>query len=130
MHFIYWIHLDLHTDPFTLGYIGVTSDLHTRTKSHISALENGRHSSIGLQEAFDNIRSKLKISTLLYDDKDSCYEYEYILRSNPNIGWNNSPGGFGNLKSYENSTRKLVNIDLLETREFRVIPKIRRGVLA
>lgn len=82
MAILYWVHLPEHTDIFTQGYVGVTSNAHRRFTSH--------------KHKFKEYSNSLISSTILIADKSYCYLIEQKLRLEKNIGWNKSRGGYRN----------------------------------
>ena len=88
---VYWIHLDIHIDPYSQGYIGVTINFDRRIKSHIRSAKKCAHLNEHIQQ---NILSdNIKIDILHEDEESICYEYEKKYRPELNIGWNIAKGG-------------------------------------
>lgn len=85
-HVVYWIHFPEETDPYTQGYIGVSSNFTTRLKAHIAG-----HGNSNVYEAFKIDRAIIEI--MLESDEESCYNEEASLRPSPFIGWNFAEGG-------------------------------------
>ena len=84
MAVLYWIKLPEHDDMLTQGYIGATTNLVKRLKSH--------------KHRFKEIWDKIIVKTILMADIDYCYMIEQKLRPMRNIGWNKSIGGYRNNK--------------------------------
>lgn len=82
MAILYWAKLPEHTDIFTQGYVGVTTNISKRTRGH-------RHK-------FKSVKESLIIQPVLIADTKYCYEIEEKLRPTKNIGWNKSVGGYKN----------------------------------
>ena len=86
---VYWIRHKDHTDMFSQGYIGVSTDIKRRWADH----QSGTNSKI-LQNAikkygWDNLIKEV----ILLSKEKFCYEIEYKLRKTPLIGWNLVIGG-------------------------------------
>lgn len=82
MAVVYWVHLPEHTDIFSQGYVGATTDLAKRTRSH--------------KHKFKDLWDKLVVDTILVAESAYCYLIEKKLRPSRNIGWNKSQGGYRN----------------------------------
>lgn len=81
-HCVYWLHVSSEQDMFTEGYIGVTSNLKKRMRSH--------------KHRYKNIWDNVILETILIGSKDYCYSIEKKLRPTRHIGWNCANGGFKN----------------------------------
>ena len=81
-HCVYWLHLSDEQDMFTQGYIGVTSNIKKRMRSH--------------KHRFKHIWNNIILETILIGSKDYCYSIEKKLRPIRHIGWNCANGGFKN----------------------------------
>jgi len=93
MSYVYWIHLEHHTDYKTQGYIGVAQNPIKRLSKHKTLSKNNKHSNRVLS---DMLKSENCLMTLLYEGTDSdCYIREFDLRPDYRIGWNVCPGGEG-----------------------------------
>jgi len=103
MAYVYWIHLDNHTDYYNEGYIGVSTDHEKRFKDHIYLLENDRHENVHLTRAYKKYDKALVKSILFEGSENECYAYEFKLRSNKNIGWNIAEGGSAPPKMFNNT---------------------------
>jgi hypothetical protein len=79
---LYWLRLPEHTDVFTQGYIGVSSDMTKRLRSH--------------KHKFKKLWAKIIAQPLVISTKEYCFNLEQKLRPTRNIGWNKSIGGFRN----------------------------------
>jgi len=82
MAIVYWAHLPEHTDMFNQGYVGVTTDLNRRIRSH--------------KHKFKAYADQLIIDTVLVAEKSYCYVIEKAIRPIRNIGWNKAIGGYRN----------------------------------
>jgi hypothetical protein len=82
MAVVYWAHLPEHIDMFNQGYVGVTTDLNRRIRSH--------------KHKFKAYADQLIIDTVLVAEKSYCYLIEKAIRPIRNIGWNKSMGGYKN----------------------------------
>lgn len=91
LHYVYWYHLEEHTDKFTQGYIGVTVNLHVRHRTHMQ--KTPQRVSI-LNKAFKKYgEQKIKRTILFTGTKKAAYSLEKILRPTETIGWNLAIGG-------------------------------------
>ncbi len=79
---LYWIRSEQDSDFFTQGYIGVTTDLAKRLRSH--------------KHKFKDIWESLKLQILVIGEKDYLFELEKKLRPHKNIGLNLARGGYKN----------------------------------
>jgi len=76
---LYWIHLPEHTNPFTEGYVGVTSrTIEKRLQEH--------HRERDLPDG-------CVITQITTGDKSFILEMENTFRPEPDIGWNRRSGG-------------------------------------
>lgn len=92
MAFVYWIHLPEHTDMFTEGYIGFTSNSpEIRYKEHLISAKNS--SLYPIHRAINKYKDRLILQTLVSGDNDYCLELERKLRPERNLGWNIAIGG-------------------------------------
>ena len=91
---VYWIHLKEHTDIFTEGYVGVSTDYNIRFINHRSELKCNKHDNIHFQRAY-NLYGKENFiwDILLYGEQDFCYKIEEKLRPIKYIGWSINKGG-------------------------------------
>ncbi len=81
---VYWIHYLDQTDPKNEGYIGISTQLSTRIKSHISRNPHMKH-------RIDNgavVTVLHEVSTL-----SDAAKFEQEYRPEDNIGWNLIKGG-------------------------------------
>ena len=93
MAFVYWIHLPEHTDMFSEGYIGFTSQtVAERWQEHQDATFY-RNSPLTINNAIRKHGDKLLVTTILEGDTDYCLDVEYKLRPMPNTGYNIAIGG-------------------------------------
>jgi hypothetical protein len=91
---VYWIHLEEHTDIFTEGYVGVSTNYRERWKTHKYYLKRNKHENSHFQNAYNLYGLKnLIFDTVLIGTEDYCYEVERKLRPEKRIGWNIEPGG-------------------------------------
>lgn len=78
---VYWIKSKEHTDFLTQGYVGVTTNLEQRMKSHKK------------QKKYLWRRFDICIEVLLVGGEEFCYEIENKIRPTERIGWNKNAGG-------------------------------------
>ena len=84
--FVYWIYYPtLHTNINVEGYVGVTSNIKARFKSHKNNKSNWT--------VRDSIKNGAIINCIFQGTENACYELEQQLRPYPNIGWNLVAGG-------------------------------------
>ena len=79
MAVVYWLRLAKHTDVFSQGYVGVTSCIKKRLRSH--------------KHRFKEIWNKIVVEQLVISTEDYCFSIEQKLRPSRMIGWNKSIGG-------------------------------------
>lgn len=110
MAFVYWIHLEEHTDITKEGYIGFTSQsVKTRIRGHNKDRE--RYAHYPLYRAMKKYGDSIIVTTLIEGDSDYCLDVERKLRPSLNIGWNICVGGVGGHEGRKVSeeTRKLMS---------------------
>ena len=90
-HFVYWIHLDEHTDIESQGYVGVTSNPDKRLREHLKESLSSTPKNIHLARAMT--KYPVKRTLIFQGTKIACYEMEFDLRPVRNIGWNIQKGG-------------------------------------
>jgi hypothetical protein len=90
--FVYWLHRPEHTDPFTEGYIGVSTNLTNRLEYHYCTAKKGTHTNSHISRAFKKYGEAIH-SVILEAPEDYCYEIEAKLRPSKRIGWNIAEGG-------------------------------------
>ena len=86
--YVYWIHLFDHTDPYTQGYVGISTQPLKRLKYHSNSKNKDNHI------LYENIK-KGAIQTILheYDCRKKALIVEHKYRPIEKIGWNIIPGG-------------------------------------
>lgn len=92
MAFVYWIHLPEHTDIFTEGYVGFTTQHPSRrfTSHKHDANTGGKRR---LSNALRKYGDKIVFSVVLEGSDEYCLEIENKLRSKEHTGWNHGVGG-------------------------------------
>lgn len=94
MHHLYWIHLEDHTDPFTEGYIGVSTQPKVRFRQHTSDTATGAGSQIVRQVANELGITALRHTALAsFTSREEARTEERNYRPKTNIGWNIWVGG-------------------------------------
>jgi hypothetical protein len=96
-YYLYWYHLDTHTDPYTQGYIGITNDLNRRHKEHKYSADKSNKTylcthftnAINMHGGIDNLRKDI-LHTASYEE---ICTLERNYRPELNIGWNIAVGG-------------------------------------
>jgi predicted GIY-YIG superfamily endonuclease len=86
---VYWMRLPEHTDMFSQGYIGISSDVKKRWKAHFEKNGNVHFSRAAEKYGKDKIIKEM----VLIADKEYCLEIEKKLRPTDKIGWNIVAGG-------------------------------------
>ena len=86
---VYWIRNEDHTDMFTQGYIGVSSQVEKRWEYHKKHGENNHLRNAIKLYGWD----KLVKQVLLVSDLAYCLMIESQLRAEDKIGWNIVKGG-------------------------------------
>ena len=89
---VYWYRLKSHVDPFTEGYIGVTTNPHKRHIEHIRNAAKGTvnhlYNAIRLY-GVENIEREVLFTGSIKD----AYLQEWLYRQSDEIGWNHATGG-------------------------------------
>ncbi len=83
---VYWLKYDDHLDPYSEGYIGVSSNFEKRKSTHMSG-STGNH----IYNRIQNGATFVIIHEC--DSLESALELENSYRPNDNIGWNIARGG-------------------------------------
>ena len=97
-YYLYWYHLDTHTDPYLEGYIGITNDLNRRHKEHKYSA-NKRNKTYICTHFTKAINTYGGIDNLVKDILYTCDTYEEVIsleykyRPTLSIGWNIAIGG-------------------------------------
>lgn len=76
---LYWIYNDECLDPKVDGYIGITENVETRFKQHLS--RNSR------------IPKNVQYKILYEGSREECFNLESVYRPSKGIGWNSAAGG-------------------------------------
>jgi hypothetical protein len=91
---VYWYHLDVHSDPYSQGYVGVTMQAQKaiRHRCHINGISGG---SKILNQAFKKYGEGNVLRDVLHTvpNKEAAYALEQTYRPQPNTGWNIAIGG-------------------------------------
>lgn len=88
---VYWIRFEEHTDPYTEGYIGVTTNFRNRIKRHKKEVELRIHANEHLTENLEN--ENIRIDVLHEAEEEACYDLEKQYRPERLIAWNIAAGG-------------------------------------
>lgn len=112
MHVVYWIHKDIETDINTEGYIGVSGNFSKRLNAHRLGYGNKV-----VKENLNNNFDSTIIEIIFEGSEQDCYDLEYKLRSNANIGWNIAEGGIKPPSPKGNKERALKASSKLKGRE-------------
>ena len=93
---LYWIHRKAHTDIFTEGYVGVSTNVESRFSAHKYALMG---KSCVYRSEFRQAMEEddLIFNVVLKSSVGYCLELESLLRPAWAVGWNISPGGGSNI---------------------------------
>ena len=86
---VYWIRHPDHTDMFTQGYVGVSSNLTKRWDRHAKRTQNAHLANAIKKYGWDNLVKKV----VLIADEAYCLAMETKVRAVENIGWNITKGG-------------------------------------
>lgn len=90
--FVFWIHHKSHTNIYTEGYVGVTSNIDRRFKElHTNAIQN-KHPNNLLSKAIISDSTSIIYEIIYAGEKQLCFEYQKELRPQP-AGWNLFAGG-------------------------------------
>ena len=94
MHYLYWVHLEEHNDPFQEGYIGVSTNPKIRFRQHTTDTAIGAGSKVLRQKAIEHGVNALRHTILAtFSDRDTARLAEKTYRPKTNIGWNLWVGG-------------------------------------
>ena len=101
---VYWIHLEEHTDITTEGYVGITTlGVEERFKRHLSAARASSGRNQRIVHCIRKYADRVKVRTLLEGTLEYCQMVENKLRPAENIGWNLSIGGAATATGRKNS---------------------------
>ena len=125
---VYWIHSPEHTDIFTQGYVGISSNVKKRWYDH-----KNKPSNVHLKNAINKYGWDNLIKQIILIANDSyCLLMETKLRSVEKIGWNVVAGGgkppltkFNLNKHLSQQTRDKIS---KSKKGFRHTPKIEKLV--
>lgn len=94
MAFVYWIHLEEHTDVSKQGYVGITTmkDPNLRFLKHKSDMNFEERSCI-VHRAMRKYGDKILFTILKECTKEEAVLTEKLLRPHHRIGWNTLAGG-------------------------------------
>ena len=91
---VYWIRKVEHTDIYTEGYVGVSTNIERRWREHITEARANRHPNSFLCNVINEHYPDSLIFEIVYlSNEDNCYNYGEMLRPETNIGWNLRSGG-------------------------------------
>ena len=91
---VYWIRKVEHTNIYTEGYVGVSTNIERRWREHITEARANRHPNSFLCNIINEHYPDNLIFEIVYlSNEDNCYNYEEMLRPETNIGWNLRSGG-------------------------------------
>lgn len=94
MHHLYWVHLSEHSDPFTEGYIGISTQPQIRFRQHTTDIAKRSGSRILRQYVDENGIDDLHHTILSsFNSKEEARNEEKRYRPKTNIGWNIWVGG-------------------------------------
>ena len=96
---VYWIRKVEHTNIYTEGYVGVSTNIERRWREHITEARANRHPNAFLCNVINEHYPDSLIFEIVYlSNEDNCYNYEEMLRPETNIGWNlRSKGPIGKM---------------------------------
>lgn len=86
--YLYWIHYDQHSDPFSEGYIGISSQPNTRFRYHSN--KNTSDNSILFRAICKGAKQTILCE---YNTPEEALQAEIKYRPTEKIGWNIIPGG-------------------------------------
>ena len=91
---VYWIRKVEHTNIYTEGYVGVSTNIERRWREHVTEARANRHPNSFLRNVINKHYPDNLIFEIVYlSNEDNCYNYEEMLRPETNIGWNLRSGG-------------------------------------
>jgi predicted GIY-YIG superfamily endonuclease len=90
---LYWIRSKEHTDMFTQGYIGYSSNVKSRWNKHRSLVNLNKHDNYKLTKQIKNNKDLVWEVVSEHPTPNNALQYEKLLRPHKNIGWNIIPGG-------------------------------------
>jgi hypothetical protein len=86
---LYWIHHKDHTDIFSQGYVGVSKNTEARFKRHSKYSDNQHLKAAIKKYGWDNLIKQI----ILIGEELYCYNLEFKIRPDKQIGWNIAEGG-------------------------------------
>ena len=86
--YIYWYHVDTHSNVVKDGYVGITTNPETRHYAHSTGRTNAH-----LKNAFAKYGDDIKKTILVIGSIDYCLSAEKLLRPSKHTGWNIEAGG-------------------------------------
>lgn len=91
--YVYWIHLDTHTDILKDGYVGITNNPEKRWQIHKTCKSACQHLENAIKKySWDNLIKEI----IFIGEYSDCVNIELHLRPRPSIGWNIRQGGGSN----------------------------------
>ena len=91
---VYWIRKVEHTNIYTEGYVGVSTNVERRWRELITEARANRHPNSFLCNIInEHYQDNLIFEIVYLSNEDNCYNYEEMLRPETNIGWNLRSGG-------------------------------------
>jgi len=88
MYYIYWIHYNEHTDPYTQGYVGITNNIKKRFSYHKSKKSSDNPI---LLKAIEKGAILSVLNTVR--DKNEALQIEEVYRPKEHVAWNIIKGG-------------------------------------
>jgi len=103
---LYWIRHKDHTDPYTQGYIGISTRLEKRWREHQRCIENNNP-----KQLFHRLAIKAggwdDLVCEILDETDNAGSHEYVYRQRWYIGWNEAPGGDSTIQAVREYHRRI-----------------------
>lgn len=90
---VYWLHLPTHSDIYSEGYVGVSTNYEIRIDDHFQMINSGKHENAHLLNAIRRSGNTILKVIVAQGTEDYCYKLESKLRPKREIGWNIAEGG-------------------------------------
>lgn len=131
---VYWLHLETHTDIATEGYVGITTlGVEERYRRHVSASKRLTGRGARVRYAISKHSSQIVVTTLLEGSVEYCQYIENRLRPRESVGWNLAIGGAATAAGRKNSEehiRKVAEANKGRKRSSECVSKMRKALKA
>ena len=90
MYCLYWIRAEEHTDIYSEGYVGITTNFTERLRAHKKNRRKTPLTDAIKKYGWEALTFQIQITNIT---KDEALFLEKLYRPTVNIGWNNQAGG-------------------------------------